>query len=205
MRKETHNVVQTWQDWKDEPEWQIVNGALKRGSKQYPAELRMMLLFVQTIRPSVVVEVGTDKGGTMWGLAHMMEPGGLIVSIDLPHDYVNIPGREEMMRRECPVNSEFIVGDSHSDRTMSLLEGYLQGRSIDFLFVDGDHSYAGSRMDFDMYSPLIRKGGWMGWHDTNPCITKDHGASVVWKELTGFKFEFNLFSERCGIGIWRKD
>lgn len=36
---------------------------------------------------------------------------------------------------------------------------------IDFLFIDGDHSYSGVKTDFLTYSPLVAKPGLIGFHD----------------------------------------
>jgi hypothetical protein len=36
------------------------------------------------------------------------------------------------------------------------------------LFIDGDHTYEGVRRDFEMYSPLVRKGGIIAFHDIYP-------------------------------------
>jgi predicted O-methyltransferase YrrM len=36
---------------------------------------------------------------------------------------------------------------------------------LDFLFIDGDHTYGGVRSDFEMYAPLVRKGGIVVFHD----------------------------------------
>lgn len=36
---------------------------------------------------------------------------------------------------------------------------------MDFLFIDGDHAYEGVKADFEMYSPLVRKGGLVALHD----------------------------------------
>ena len=41
----------------------------------------------------------------------------------------------------------------------------LAGRQIDFLFIDGDHTYDGVKQDFEMYAPLVRPGGIVGFHD----------------------------------------
>jgi hypothetical protein len=30
---------------------------------------------------------------------------------------------------------------------------------VDFLFIDGDHTYEGVKKDFEMYSPLVRREG----------------------------------------------
>ncbi|MDP9171002.1 MAG: class I SAM-dependent methyltransferase, partial [Acidobacteriota bacterium] len=46
--------------------------------------------------------------------------------------------------------------------------------SIDYLHIDGDHSYEGSRQDFFDYKPLVAPGGIVTFHDTNgfqlPCM-----------------------------------
>lgn len=45
--------------------------------------------------------------------------------------------------------------------------------SIDYLHIDGDHTYEGSRQDFFDYKPLVAPGGIITFHDTNgyrlPC------------------------------------
>jgi predicted O-methyltransferase YrrM len=58
-----------------------------------------------------------------------------------------------------------IQGDSHSIETLRKIEGILKGRKVDFLFIDADHSYEGVKKDFEMYSPLVRKGGIIAFYD----------------------------------------
>jgi len=41
----------------------------------------------------------------------------------------------------------------------------LKGRPVDFLFIDGDHTYAGVKSDFEFYSQLVRGGGIIALHD----------------------------------------
>jgi predicted O-methyltransferase YrrM len=41
----------------------------------------------------------------------------------------------------------------------------LDGEKLDYLFIDGDHTYAGVKRDFEMYSPLVRSGGQVAFHD----------------------------------------
>ncbi|MEO0196406.1 MAG: class I SAM-dependent methyltransferase [candidate division WOR-3 bacterium] len=45
----------------------------------------------------------------------------------------------------------------------------LGNSKLDFLFIEGNHSYEGVKMDFEMYFPLVRKGGIIAFHD----IVKD--------------------------------
>jgi len=41
----------------------------------------------------------------------------------------------------------------------------LNGNQLDFIFIDGDHSYEGVKKDFEMYSPLVKKRGIIAFHD----------------------------------------
>ena len=36
---------------------------------------------------------------------------------------------------------------------------------MNYLFLDGDHSHAGVRCDFEIYGPMVRKGGIIVFHD----------------------------------------
>lgn len=37
--------------------------------------------------------------------------------------------------------------------------------SVDFVFIDGDHSYDGAKLDTKLWLPIVKKGGWIGGHD----------------------------------------
>jgi len=57
---------------------------------------------------------------------------------------------------------------------------------VDLLFVDGDHSEEGVRRDYELYSPLVRRGGLVVFHDivsdpSNPWVPT---VSHFWKEIT---------------------
>ena len=41
-------------------------------------------------------------------------------------------------------------------------------KTIDFVFIDGDHTYEGVKSDFLNYGPLVRPGGIIGFHDILP-------------------------------------
>ena len=73
--------------------------------------------------------------------------------------------------------------DSHSPATFRLVKERLGEMSLDFLFIDGDHSYQGVKMDFEMYSPLVREGGMIALHDIAPHRDKDVGVPDFWNEL----------------------
>jgi len=39
---------------------------------------------------------------------------------------------------------------------------------LDFLLIDGDHSYKGVAADFHNYSPFVKEGGLIAFHDVLP-------------------------------------
>lgn len=44
---------------------------------------------------------------------------------------------------------------------------------IEFLWIDGDHSYEGAKADFDLYSPFVVEGGVIAFHDsTQPDVDR---------------------------------
>ena len=77
---------------------------------------------------------------------------------------------------------------------------------IDFLFIDGDHSYEGVKKDFEMYSPLVGSGGIIALHDIVPGPPEYvGGVSKFWKEVkrkfNHMEFVRNKKQQRFGIGI----
>lgn len=142
----------------------IVAGALERGAQQKPAELTGFLELLATLGPEVVVEIGVADGGTLWA---WRQYAPLVIGIDTGGELADI------------------VGDSHHPDTFSALLERLDGRPIDTLFIDGDHSYAGARADHDLYAPLVRPGGLIAFHDIAAESTPDYeiGVPKLWAEL----------------------
>ena len=70
-----------------------------------------------------------------------------------------------------------IVGDSHDRAIVECLKERLAGRPIDLLFIDGDHSYASVKQDYEFYSPLTRHI--VAFHD----MIGTEGVARFWAEL----------------------
>jgi predicted O-methyltransferase YrrM len=48
---------------------------------------------------------------------------------------------------------------------LSTVKSILKDQEVDFLSIDSDHTYEGIKRDFQVYSPLVRKGGLIAFHD----------------------------------------
>ena len=57
--------------------------------------------------------------------------------------------------------------------------------SLDFAFIDGDHSYESVRDDIKAWLPRIKKGGWIGGHDYGTEDGVTQAVNEAFKEITG--------------------
>ena len=154
------------------------NLRLARRAQQYGAmqklrELAPLVALLRRRNLGVVVEIGTARGGTFYAWCKLAEENAVIVSIDLPGGpYGGGSTLEEVaafQRFGRPGQQlHFIRDDSHDEETRSKLAEILGGRHIDFLMIDGDHTYEGVRRDFEMYGPLVGPGCPIALHDILP-------------------------------------
>jgi predicted O-methyltransferase YrrM len=141
------------------------------GAIQRTWELTAMLGAVRRLRPGVVMEIGTHRGGTLMCLAAVARPDAFLLSLDMHTSPMGVEPPweqvEQRIRGSLRPGQELVAlrMDSHLDATLDAVRTALDGRAVDFLFIDGDHTYEGVWQDFDMYSPLVRPGGLVAFHD----------------------------------------
>jgi predicted O-methyltransferase YrrM len=137
---------------------------------QWRPEILGLAHRVQHLQPRSVVEIGTATGGTLFIWCALARPDATIVSIDLPGGIHGggYPYWKTFLYRKFATanqNLHLLRGNSHDAAMLDRLKARLRGQPVDFLFIDGDHTYAGVKQDFEMYSPLVRKGGLIAFHD----------------------------------------
>lgn len=49
--------------------------------------------------------------------------------------------------------------------TSELAAPQIKNGSLDFVFLDGDHSYPGMKKDIELWTKKVKPGGWIGGHD----------------------------------------
>jgi predicted O-methyltransferase YrrM len=74
-------------------------------------------------------------------------------------------------------NFNYIKGSSHDINTLNTLKEFV--KEIDILFIDGDHSFLGVKTDFNMYSPMVKSGGYVVFDDYNDKQYSPQVASAV--------------------------
>ena len=129
----------------------------ERGAIQKEVELARFIALAMDLEPKVTVEIGAFGGGTIWAWQQFCPR---VIGIDRPPKGLEAP--TEML---AGVASEVIWGDSHDPKTLKKLKNVLAGHPVDMLFVDGDHTFEGVKADWELYSPLVRGGGIVAFHD----------------------------------------
>jgi predicted O-methyltransferase YrrM len=137
---------------------------------QVPSELAALGEILAEQRPERALEIGTAHGGTLLLLTRLASPRATIVSVDLPGGRFGGgygPRRRWFYQRFARSGQQLhlLQGDSHSPEMLDRTGTVFKGLSLDYLFIDGDHTYEGVRQDFELYSPLVRKGGVIAFHD----------------------------------------
>ena len=138
------------------------------------------------------LEIGSQDGGTLWSWIQMLELDGHAFSVDLPNGPfggVDSPSKLGQWRSWLVAKQtlDAVFADSHKDETKAELQKVMAERGValvDYLFIDGDHSYEGVKSDFEKYSPLVRPGGIVAFHDV--AIDRKHpevGVNKFWTEL----------------------
>jgi cephalosporin hydroxylase len=146
-------------------------------ASQREEELAEMLGVVAALDPKVIVEVGCDAGGTLFCWRQLCDA---VYGITLP-DNTWPTGGQSLPRVDH--GALVHVGDSHDPASKAWLDRQLGSRQVDVLFIDGDHSYAGVKTDYEMYSPLVRPGGLVLIHDVLNGADPRVEVPRFWREL----------------------
>lgn len=159
-------------------------------------EIKELCRRVKEHKPKVIAEIGTWNGGTFYVWTRTNPEAEKIISIDLPdgdygggYDEKRIKFFSEFASDRKNTSLSFIRGDSKSKSTVEMLKSELGDRTIDFLYIDGDHTYEGIKKDFEIYSSLMSSDGIVGFHDIN---THKEGYGVIqyWNEIKqNYKYE----------------
>jgi cephalosporin hydroxylase len=123
-------------------------------------EICPLLRLVQRMRPRYVLEVGTCRGGTLYLLTRFAHPAASLACVDLRlPDPALLRSFARPRQRVTPIE-----GDSGAATTVQTVQRLFPA-PLDFVFLDGDHSYDGIKRDFLTYEPMVRPGGMIVFHD----------------------------------------
>jgi len=169
---------------------------------------------VSSAKPKAILEIGTLRGGTLFVLCKLSDPSATIISVDLPGgpyggSYNFIQASLYRRFRKPQQSVHLLRADSHLQSTKEAVREI--SSQLDLLFIDGDHTHAGVKRDFELYSPLVRSGGMVVFHDIVPHdmskfpSEKGCGVDRFWREIKASYHHIEIIDDPnqgwAGIGI----
>ncbi|HUL01246.1 MAG TPA: class I SAM-dependent methyltransferase [Nitrospirota bacterium] len=169
---------------------------------QKPSEILALAKAVQAIKPKVILEIGTARGGTLFIWSQIASDE--VISCDI--DDLSI--QSKILKAFPPPNSmcrvSLLTGNSHDAEFKKRIVNRLGGRKVDFLFIDGDHTEAGVTADYNDYKDFVGPGGIIAFHD----IVKEQPLESnqvfhLWERIKqgAETVEFVEDPKQCGFGI----
>lgn len=162
-------------------------------ASQDPTELRELLKLLPKRPREVVLEIGVDHGYSLLNWRRRFHPK-LLIGVD------NNTGCVPNEVRDA-ARATILYANSQSLKTYDMIINRLGRRSVDFLFIDGDHAYESVKADFNIYSNLVAEGGEIVLHDAallgHPLVE----VNKFWNEIKD-KYDAELISKGgTGYGV----
>lgn len=133
---------------------------------QHCDEFAEFVGFLRAREPETALEIGVFQGGTLYVWARALSSVRHVTCVDKPvwNEMTHRRRRALYPTFSENVSIDVIFGDSHSDSTYEEV-AESTGGDVDFLFIDGDHSYEGVSRDFEMYRRVVGDDGIVAFHD----------------------------------------
>lgn len=172
----------------------VIAGAMAAGASQDGWELGMALIAVADLSPAVVVEIGCDRGGSLYAWRSVAER---VLGITTADNSYETGGSGEPLE---PHGAEVLFDDSHYSRSLDWLIVALDDAPVDALVIDGDHTEAGVRADLADYGPLVRPGGLILLHDIGTVGDPRAEVHKVWPALAATYETTEIRNPEGGFG-----
>lgn len=164
----------------------LAREAVENGALQCAEELAALCaLLPNPLR--MTLEIGVHHGGTFGVWQHLSDE---VIGVDA------MRGTDA-----TEFDPAVIIGNSHDAATVQAVENALDGQPIDFLFIDGDHSYEGAQSDFETYGRLVAPDGIIAIHDINEDgadSDPEAGVGRFWKDLILTHDTLSIVARRPG-------
>ena len=174
---------------------------------QTPEEIINTLKIVKKFNPKVILEIGSAEGGFVYLLSTVLDDRKkrTIITIDpwsqatkYGDKYKNYLEITKKLSQFYPhIDYLHIRGGSQSKRTIKSLVAILKGRPIDFLFIDGAHTYKAVYNDWKNYKKYLAEDCLVAFHD----IVGHSGTSKAWREVIAKEGNKYFSLEFLKIGV----
>jgi|SRR6185369_10246666 len=182
---------------------------------QWPTDLLILQELIGELRPRVIVETGTYRGGSAVFFASLLQLFGIedgrVISVDI---HIAREVAEALGRHPLGGRITLVEGSSTAPETVRRVEELVAGETNVFVFLDSDHTYRHVRDELAAYQKLVPAGGYLcafdtimkdlwdlplaetSWRDDNP-----HRAVLDFLAESGGAFEIDRTRNRLAVGF----
>ena len=186
-----HNYESYKQLWID-PKEDIVNSK-PQVIQQIREELYDFLKLLIEKNVKKVLQIGLGHFGSTQFCLSLICDEVVTVEYDIKN-IANYANRELLYNQN---KEHFIYGDSSDENVISQASNY---GKFDAVFIDGNHSYEYVKKDYKNYSPFVKQGGIVSFHDA--CLDAErYGTPKVLSELQR-EITFIKHSNEVGIAYY---
>jgi len=129
--------------------------------------MEFVALLVEREEAGTILEIGLGYYGSTHVLWRQLF--SRVITIEKSHDRIRNFGKNTKAFYNDWIlddgKSQFLIGYSNEVSTIQKAYGYVT-EPIDVLFIDGDHSYEAVLSDWLLYSPMVKSGGIVAFHDS---------------------------------------
>jgi len=138
---------------------------------QYPQDMMALQEIIWEMRPDVVVETGIAHGGSLIFSASMLQLLGgegksndrFVLGVDID---IRTHNRAAIEAHPMSKHIRMIQGSSIDDGIAAEVRQACAGCKNPLVVLDSNHTHEHVLRELELYSPLVRKGGWLVVFDT---------------------------------------
>jgi cephalosporin hydroxylase len=141
-----------------------------------PSDLWLYHEVLWETRPDLILEMGTNKGGSAYFFAHLFElmgTGGRIVTVDIARPVEGYPSH---------LRIEYVTGSSTDPAIVAAVLTRIRPEDRVMVILDSDHSEGHVRKELDLYAALVTPGCYLIVEDTNVNghpVSRSHGPGPM--------------------------
>ena len=174
---------------------------------------------VRNLRPKRILCIGSCKGfiPAILALACKDNAYGQVDFVDAAYDQYDPADSERHWRgigfwRDVDAKQHFqqLAAEKYIQTHVMTSQDYAKKftkRHYQYIYIDGDHSYAGVKQDYQLFWPKLEKNGIMLFHDVMAHGQLDQGEFGVWQLWQELKNRHQIilpFPKESGLGIIQK-
>ncbi len=142
-------------------------GVFKWDIRTYTTNFELLKLYSLTNsfkKNAIAVEIGSYIGASSLLIAKGLNDNSILYCIDTWQNDAMTEGNWDSYKVFLE-NTKSVKNKITTIRKTSVEAGNNFNKMIDFIFIDGDHSYEGVKKDVDIWFPKLKSGGIVVMHD----------------------------------------